>query len=121
MELVVALDLPSKEDNLQLIKSIKEYPLWLKVGLRSFIRDGADFIKEIQDINPSFKIFLDLKLYDIPNTMAESASEIANLNIQMFNLHISAGERALRMVVERLKESNPKPLIFRSYRLNLLF
>ena len=50
MQLCVALDLPTKEENLDLIHKIKEYPVWLKVGLRSYIRDGEEFLKDIKKI-----------------------------------------------------------------------
>ena len=60
MELCVALDLPSMDENLALIEKIKSYPVWLKVGLRSYIRDGEPFIHAIKAINPNFKIFLDV-------------------------------------------------------------
>ncbi len=111
MELVVALDLPSKEENLKLVKELKGLPIWLKVGLRSYIRDGASFLKEIKESDPDFKIFLDLKLYDIPNTTTTAAVEIAKLGVEMFNLHISAGEKTLKTVVKRLKELPKKPLV----------
>jgi len=73
MQLCVALDLSSREENLKLAKELKDFDIWLKVGLRSYVRDGADFVKELKIINKDFKIFLDLKLYDIPNTMADTA------------------------------------------------
>ena len=81
MELCVALDLPTKQENLELIEKIKDYDVWLKVGLRTYIRDGEDFLLAIKKINPDFKIFLDLKLYDIPNTMADSAESIMGLGV----------------------------------------
>jgi len=111
MQLCIALDNSSKSENLKLVKSISNYDVWLKVGLRSFIRDGADFIKEIKDINPNFKIFLDLKLYDIPNTMADASLEIAKLDINMFNIHASAGKRAMAMVMNRLSTLPNRPLV----------
>jgi orotidine-5'-phosphate decarboxylase len=111
MQLCIALDNSSKSENLKLVKSISNYDVWLKVGLRSFIRDGADFIKEIKDINPNFKIFLDLKLYDIPNTMADASLEIAKLDINMFNIHASAGKRAMEMVMNRLSTLPNRPLV----------
>ncbi|MDD2449435.1 MAG: orotidine-5'-phosphate decarboxylase, partial [Sulfurimonas sp.] len=102
MQLCVALDLPTKKENLELVKKIKEYDVWLKVGLRTYIRDGEDFLKEIKRINPNFKIFLDLKLYDIPNTMADAAESIMSLGVDMFNVHASAGVRAMSEVMKRL-------------------
>jgi len=111
MELCVALDLPTKEENLALIEDIKNYDVWLKVGLRTYIRDGEDFLKAIKKINPDFKIFLDLKLYDIPNTMADSAESIMGLGVDMFNVHASAGKRAMLEVMNRLEKYDKRPIV----------
>ncbi|MDO9207500.1 MAG: orotidine-5'-phosphate decarboxylase [Sulfuricurvum sp.] len=111
MELCVALDLPTMNENLALIEKIKRYPVWLKVGLRSYIRDGKPFIDEIKKINPDFKIFLDLKLYDIPNTMADSAESIMGLGVDMFNVHASSGRKAMREVMKRLEPYEKRPLV----------
>jgi len=111
MELCVALDLPTKEENLALIEKIKAYDVWLKVGLRTYIRDGEDFLKAIKQINPDFKIFLDLKLYDIPNTMADSAESIMGLGVDMFNVHASAGKRAMTTVMQRLEKYESRPIV----------
>ncbi len=111
MELCVALDLPSKEENLELVKKIKDYDVWLKVGLRSYIRDGEAFLKELKKINSDFKIFLDLKLYDIPNTMADAAESIMGLGVDMFNVHASAGKRAMQTVMQRLEKYEKRPIV----------
>lgn len=111
MMLCISLDHPSKEANLELAMKIKDYDVWLKVGLRSYIRDGKDFLNKLKEINPNFKIFLDLKLYDIPNTMADAASEIAKLNIDMFNVHASAGKEAMKMVMNSIKDIPNRPLV----------
>ena len=111
MKLCVALDLPSKEENLALIRQLKSENIWLKVGLRSFIRDGASLLKEIKDINPAFKIFLDLKIHDIPNTMADSAESMVGLGVDMFNVHASSGVKAMRMVMERVNAVSHPPIV----------
>ncbi len=111
MELCVALDLPTKQENLELIEKIKEHDVWLKVGLRTYIRDGEDFLLAIKKINPDFKIFLDLKLYDIPNTMADAAESIMGLGVDMFNVHASAGKRAMNEVMNRLSKYENRPLV----------
>ncbi|QFR48925.1 orotidine-5'-phosphate decarboxylase [Sulfurimonas lithotrophica] len=111
MELCVALDLPTKEENLDLIHKIKEHNVWLKVGLRTYIRDGEEFLKAIKQINPDFKIFLDLKLYDIPNTMADAAESIMGLGVDMFNVHASAGKRAMTTVMKRLEKYDNRPIV----------
>ena len=111
MELCVALDLPTKQENLELIEKIKAYDVWLKVGLRTYIRDGEEFLKAIKKINPDFKIFLDLKLYDIPNTMADAAESIMGLGVDMFNVHASAGKRAMGEVMGRLSKYEQRPIV----------
>jgi len=111
MELCVALDLATKEENLTLVEKIKDYNIWLKVGLRTYIRDGEEFLIALKKINPNFKIFLDLKLYDIPNTMADSAESIMGLGVDMFNLHASAGKRAMSEVMNRLEKYEKRPIV----------
>jgi len=111
MELCVALDLPSAKENLSLAASLKSYDIWMKVGFRSYIRDGKPFIEALKVINPNFKIFLDLKLYDIPNTMADAAEEIAKIGVDMFNIHASAGPVAMKTVMERLCAYENRPLV----------
>ena len=111
MKLCVALDLPSAQENLALAESLKLHNIWMKVGFRAYIRDGKPFIESLKKINPNFKIFLDLKLYDIPNTMADAAEEIAKLGVDMFNIHASAGAVAMQTVMERLSTYENRPLV----------
>ena len=111
MKLCVALDLSNVEENLKLVSQIKDFDIWLKVGFRSYIRDGKEFLSQLKEINPKFKIFLDLKLYDIPNTMVDTALEIADLKIDMFNIHASSGIKAMQMVMEKLNQFEKRPLV----------
>ena len=112
MKLCVSLDFSSAEENLELVKQIKDFDVWLKVGFRTYIRDGKSFLEKIKAINPNFKIFLDLKLYDIPNTMADAAQEIANFGlVDMFNVHASSGVEAMSTVMNRIKDIPNKPLV----------
>ncbi len=112
MKLCISLDLPSAKENLSLVNKVKKHDLWLKVGLRSYIRDGQSFLKDLKDINPNFKIFLDLKLYDIPNTMADTSEEIAQFSlVDMFNVHASSGVTAMTTVMQRIKDIPNKPLV----------
>ncbi len=111
MQLCVALDLPSAKENLALASLLKEYDIWMKVGFRAYIRDGKPFIERLKEINPNFKIFLDLKLYDIPNTMADASEEIAKLGVDMFNIHASAGSVAMKTVMDRLSTYEKRPLV----------
>lgn len=111
MKLCVALDLPLVKENISLAKKLKSCDVWMKVGLRSYIRDGKSIIEELKNINPNFKIFLDLKLHDIPNTMADASESIANLNIDMFNVHASSGLVAMKTVMDRMNRLKNRPLV----------
>lgn len=112
MKLCVSLDLPTAEENLALVEQIKDFDVWLKVGFRTYIRDGKAFLEKLKVINPNFKIFLDLKLYDIPNTMADAAQEISEFGlVDMFNVHASSGIEAMKAVMERIKDIPNKPLV----------
>jgi len=111
MKLCVALDLPSRAENIALIQKLKSEDVWLKVGLRSFIRDGEALLHEIKAINPNFKLFLDLKIHDIPNTMADAAESMVSLGVDMFNVHASSGVKAMRMVMERVNALPNPPIV----------
>lgn len=131
MNLVIALDLETLEQNLSLIKSLnsisdlkgdfgldfavpktpKKSKIWLKVGLRAFVRDGISGIEAIKKVC-DLPIFLDLKIYDIPNTMADAINECAKIGIDMLTIHASAGKRAMQEIMARLdKLDSAKPLI----------
>ena len=112
MELVVSLDLPTMDENLLLVEKLREQSVWFKVGFRSYIRDGKTLLAKIKSIAPNAKLFLDLKLYDIPNTMADAAEEIAAIGVDMFNVHASSGEPAMHTVMERLSKLSNRPLVF---------
>ncbi|AXH15570.1 orotidine-5'-phosphate decarboxylase [Malaciobacter mytili] len=116
MKLCISLDLPTAKENLELVKKINNENItdnvWLKVGFRSYIRDGKAFLEQLKQINSNFKIFLDLKLYDIPNTMADAAEEISKFGIvDMFNVHASAGTEAMKTVMQRIKDIPNRPLV----------
>ena len=111
MKLCVALDLPSRAENIALTQKLKSEDVWLKVGLRSFIRDGEALLHEIKAINPHFKLFLDLKIHDIPNTMADAAESMVSLGVDMFNVHASSGVKAMRMVMERVNALPNPPIV----------
>jgi orotidine-5'-phosphate decarboxylase len=67
-----------------------------KIGSIAFTKFGPQFVKEF--VSKRYDIFLDLKLHDIPNTMAQTASVIAELGVWAFTVHLAAGKEALQMV-----------------------
>lgn len=116
-KLIIALDMPTKAQNLALCKNLASElsrddleNLYLKIGLRSFIRDGAEFVRDLQSLK--FRIFLDLKLYDIPNTMLDSLREIADLGVDMVTIHASSGRIAMHKMADFAKNTPNAPLIF---------
>ncbi|RLA74283.1 MAG: orotidine-5'-phosphate decarboxylase [Epsilonproteobacteria bacterium] len=111
MKLCVALDLPTKDENIKLVQNSYGLDIWFKVGLRAYIRDGNDIIYDIKNIDKNFKIFLDLKLYDIPNTMATTALELCRLPIDMFNIHASSGYEAMSEVIRQTNDIKNRPKI----------
>ncbi len=116
-KLIIALDMPTKAQNLSLCENLAQKldssdlsNLYLKIGLRSFIRDGAEFVRDLQGLK--FRIFLDLKLYDIPNTMLDSLREIADLGVDIVTIHASSGRIAMREIANFAKLQKTAPLIF---------
>lgn len=112
MKLCIALDMPTMQDNLSLAREVQQHfsneKIWLKVGLRSFVRDGKDFVRILQDLG--FKIFLDLKIYDIPNTMLDCIGECNSLGVDMLTIHASCGREAMRSIANfmQVQHSNMK-------------
>lgn len=122
MKLVVALDLPTPEENLNLVRVLTEdestLSMAFKVGLNTFVAGGPAFIEELKKVAtrydgvmPHPEICLDLKLYDIPNTMASAAERISELGVDLITIHASAGEQGMRAVVDALKENENAPKI----------
>lgn len=110
MKLCVAFDLKNRTECVNLARELKGLDIWVKVGLRSYLRDGAALLAAIKELG-DFKIFLDLKIYDIPNTMADTCEELAKIGVEMINLHASAGKIAMREVMTRLKALENRPLV----------
>lgn len=111
MKLVVALDMPTPEANLELAKRLVESgsTLALKVGLNTFVAAGPDFVRKLKAETP-FEVALDLKLFDIPNTMASAAKQIAALGVDLFTVHATAGSLALNEIRRALRSPDyPNP------------
>ena len=92
-KIVLALDGLNKNEILNFLKKCPQIK-WVKVGLELFCKEGPDIIKTLKKMGK--KIFLDLKLYDIPNTMYATCYQISRLGVDIISLHASAGSRALK-------------------------
>lgn len=106
MELVVALDMPQISDTLQLLEKIG--PRTVKIGSIGMSTYGLDIVHRVQDMGCD--TIIDTKLYDIPNTMAETAKIYAEAGVKMFTVHASAGEQALMETKRALSGKDTKML-----------
>ena len=93
-KIILALDGLNKNEIINFLKKCPKIK-WVKVGLELFCREGPEIIKILKKMEK--KIFLDLKLYDIPNTMYATCYQISKLGVDMVSLHASAGSRALKV------------------------
>lgn len=99
-QLVIALDLPTPGDALLMAGCLQGVVQWLKVGLQLFIAAGPDLLAQLK--KQDFKIFLDLKFYDIPNTVAGAVASAAGLGVDMLTLHLQGGKRMCESAVQAL-------------------
>ncbi|MEG0833600.1 MAG: orotidine-5'-phosphate decarboxylase [Oscillospiraceae bacterium] len=84
-DVIIACDFPSKEDTLAFLdRFVKEKP-YVKIGMELFYAEGPEIVREIK--KRGHKIFLDLKLHDIPNTVGRAMSSLSRLDVDMCNLH----------------------------------
>lgn len=104
-ELIFALDLATREEALPLARALRSDLEWIKIGLQLFCRCGPSLVEELASLG--YRIFLDLKLHDIPNTVAGSIGSLAKLPIEMLTLHASGGPAMLRAAVETRERIAP--------------
>jgi orotidine-5'-phosphate decarboxylase len=107
-KLIVALDFANQKDALALVEQLNPSQCALKVGSEMFTLFGTDFVRQL--IRMGFKIFLDLKFHDIPNTVAQACRACAELEVWMINVHASGGlamMQAARKAIEPFGASRP--------------
>jgi len=90
--LMVALDVDGADAALSMRDTLGDSVGWLKVGLRLFVAEGPQLVREL---NRSHKLFLDLKFHDIPNTVAQAVESAGGLGVDMINVHAGGGEEML--------------------------
>jgi len=93
-KIILALDGLNKNEIINFLNKCPQIQ-WVKVGLELFCKEGPEVIKILKKMEKN--IFLDLKLYDIPNTMSAACYHISKLGVDMISLHASAGSRALKI------------------------
>lgn len=110
MKLIVALDFNHQQQALSLVDRFDPQKVALKVGSEMFTLFGADFVKLL--VARQFKVFLDLKFHDIPNTVAQSCKAAADLGVWMMNLHASGGQEMMQAARKALEPyGSQKPLL----------
>lgn len=107
--LIVALDFPSAQQALQFVKQLDPNSCRLKVGFELFISAGPSLVEALVD--QGFEVFLDLKLHDIPNTVAAACRAAARLGVWMLNVHASGGRRMLEAAKDALAGVDSAPLL----------
>ncbi len=108
--LIVALDLPSAQATAELVNRLEGTCTWFKVGLELFIAAGPAVIEPL--LNQGHSVFLDLKLHDIPNTVAGAVRSAASLGVNMLTLHALGGPAMLAAAHAALEGlSNPPQLL----------
>jgi orotidine-5'-phosphate decarboxylase len=105
----VALDTPKLSRALELADAVRPYVGGLKIGLEFFAAQGPEGVRAI--VETGLPVFADLKLHDIPNTVAGAARELARLNVAIFNVHASGGEAMMRAAADAIAELRPRPLL----------
>ena len=88
--LIIALDVGTRAEAISLALTLAPFAAWMKIGLQLFTAEGPDFVRAIRETGAN--VFLDLKLHDIPNTVARAVESAAKLDVQMLSF-ISAAER----------------------------
>lgn len=104
--LILALDVPDRPAAEALLRPLKGRLQWVKIGLQLFLREGPTILDVVAD--DGFNVFLDLKLHDIPNTVASAIKALAGHRVGLLTLHASGGEEMLRRASEAAKEALPE-------------
>ncbi len=105
---IVALDFPKPELALQFANKITPEQCAVKVGFELFVAGGPALIEQL--VGRGFRVFLDLKFHDIPNTVAKACSAASRLGVWMLNVHASGGTEmmmAARNAIDSANEAKP--------------
>ncbi|MBD5641550.1 MAG: orotidine-5'-phosphate decarboxylase, partial [Desulfovibrio sp.] len=102
-ELIVALDLNNEKRALELAGELRQKIKWFKVGLELFVAAGPAVVLKLAEMG--CRVFLDLKIYDIPNTAAAAAAQARLPGVGLFTIHLQGGERMCLAVRQALAGS----------------
>lgn len=109
-DVIIACDFNSKEDLYAFLDRFTEEKPFLKIGMELFYAEGPAIVKEIKA--RGHKIFLDLKLHDIPNTVKKAMSVLSNLDVDMCNVHAGGTIAMMEAALEGLtRPDGTRPLL----------
>lgn len=113
-KIIFALNVPTLEEARRFVTLLKDRVGLFKVGLELFTAFGKEAVRSVQE--EGGRVFLDLKLHDIPNTVSRAAEEAVKLGVDMFNLHATGGSEMMRETVQRCRKAaekldRPAPII----------
>jgi len=94
---IVALDVPSSVAALDLVRRLSPHPGLFKIGLQLYTLAGPDIVRAVRDRGG--RVFLDLKLHDIPNTVGRAVESANSLGVEMLTLHLSGGRAMIEAAV----------------------
>ena len=100
-DVIIALDFPTKEDTLAFLDLFTDEKPFVKIGMELFYAEGPDIVREIKA--RGHRIFLDLKLHDIPNTVKSAMAVLAGLDVDMTNVHVSGTKMMMEWALEGLR------------------
>lgn len=103
-KIMIALDFSSKQEALEFLSNFGDEKLFVKIGMELFYKEGPSFIEEVKAMGHN--IFLDLKLYDIPNTVTKAVHSIGSLGVDMLTVHTSGGYEMLEKANDAAKQYN---------------
>ena len=109
-DVIIALDFDSKEKTLAFLDQFTEEKPFVKIGMELYYAEGPAIVREIKA--RGHKIFLDLKLHDIPNTVKKAMSVLRELNVDMINLHAAGTKVMMEAALEGLtRPDGTRPLL----------
>lgn len=109
-DVIIACDFPSKEATLEFLSKFTDVKPYVKIGMELFYGAGPEIVREIKKMG--HKIFLDLKLHDIPNTVKKAMSVLSHLDVDMCNLHASGTVAMMEAAIEGLtRPDGTRPLL----------
>lgn len=113
-KVIFALDVHSLEEARRFVRLLRGRTGLFKVGLELFSAFGREAVMAVQE--EGGRVFLDLKLHDIPNTVSRAAEEAVKMGVAMLNVHAAGGSEMMRMTAERCTEAaarrnQPRPIL----------